>query len=306
MPRRPRVGDARCSRERQSTDSARLVGRPGGRACGWHGEDSAELVDRRWTELWTDRTGTRISRRDRPLTCANVIHRLCSEIPRHNGRVPVPEPEVEVRRSGRRRRTVSAYRDGDRVVVLIPAYFSQAEERRWVSAMVERLRAQESRRKAPSRDLVRRAEELSRQYLSGRARPVSIRWVDNQQGRWGSCTPLDGTIRISSRLRSMPGWVVDYVLLHELAHLLEPSHNARFWTLLEAYPRLERARGYLEGVAAAAELDMEPLAPDADDAMAEEMLDEPDDEQAVAAAFSTERPARPTPRPGVPEQQTLL
>jgi predicted metal-dependent hydrolase len=169
------------------------------------------------------------------------------------------QPEVEVRRSGRRRRTVSAYRDGERIVVLIPASFSRAEERRWVAAMVERLRAQENRRKAPSRDLVRRAEELSRQYLGGRARPVSIRWVDNQQGRWGSCTPLDGTIRISSRLRGMPGWVVDYVLLHELAHLLEPSHNARFWSLLQAYPKLERARGYLEGVAAAADLDMADL-----------------------------------------------
>jgi predicted metal-dependent hydrolase len=177
---------------------------------------------------------------------------------------PEPQPEVEVRRSGRRRRTVSAYRDGERIVVLIPASFSRAEERRWVAAMVERLRAQESRRKAPSRDLVRRADELSRQYLGGRARPVSIRWVDNQQGRWGSCTPLDGTIRISSRLRGMPGWVIDYVLLHELAHLLEPSHNARFWSLLQPYPKLERARGYLEGVAAAADLDMADLqdAPD--------------------------------------------
>jgi predicted metal-dependent hydrolase len=175
---------------------------------------------------------------------------------------PVSEPEVEVRRSGRRRRTVSAYRDGERIVVLIPASFSRAEERRWVSAMVERLRAQETRRKAASRDLVRRAEELSRLYLGGRARPVSIRWVDNQQGRWGSCTPLDGTIRISSRLRGMPGWVVDYVLLHELAHLLEPSHSARFWSLLEPYPKLERARGYLEGVAAAADLEMEPLGDD--------------------------------------------
>jgi predicted metal-dependent hydrolase len=181
------------------------------------------------------------------------------------GAAPTPvgvaaiEAQIEVRRSRRRRRTVSAYRDGDRIVVLIPATFSRSEERRWVAAMVERLRAQENRRKAPSRDLVRRAEELSRQYLGGRARPISIRWVDNQQGRWGSCTPLDGTIRISSRLRGMPGWVVDYVLLHELAHLLEPSHNARFWTLLSVYPKLERARGYLEGVAAAAELDMEPL-----------------------------------------------
>jgi predicted metal-dependent hydrolase len=228
--------------------------------------------------------------------------------------VSVPEPEIEVRRSGRRRRTVSAYRDGERIVVLIPASFSHAEERRWVAAMVERLRAQESRRKAPSRDLVRRAEELSREYLGGKARPVSIRWVDNQQGRWGSCTPLDGTIRISSRLRGMPGWVIDYVLLHELAHLLEPSHNARFWGLLEPYSKLERARGYLEGVAAAAELDMEPL----NDGERLDPLAAPpvgsgedyDDEAAVAAAF-TGRPEpvarRPRVRPApAPQQPTLL
>jgi len=231
---------------------------------------------------------------------------------------PVVEPEVqvEVRRSRRRRRTVSAYRDGERIVVLIPASFSRAEERRWVAAMVERLRAQENRRKAPSRDLVRRADELSRLYLQGRARPVSIRWVDNQQGRWGSCTPLDGTIRISSRLRGMPGWVVDYVLLHELAHLLEPSHNARFWSLLQPYPKLERARGYLEGVAAAAELDMNDVAPldgpspdrandrnDGDGGGAGRFRDEDEDEYdrdeydgAVAARFSGDNPPElPTP-----------
>ena len=180
-----------------------------------------------------------------------------------------------------------------------------------MAAMVERLRAQESRRKAPSRDLVRRADELSREYLGGKARPVSIRWVDNQHGRWGSCTPLDGTIRMSSRLRGMPGWVVDYVLLHELAHLLEPSHNARFWTLLEPFPRLERARGYLEGVAAAAELDMEPLgAREGSDADPVDEADPEEDVAAVAATFTGERrPARrPRPReqPQPPEQQRVL
>lgn len=215
-----------------------------------------------------------------------------------------------MRRSGRRRRTVSAYRDGERIVVLIPASFSQAEERRWVAAMVERLHAQENRRKAPSRDLVRRAEELSREYLRGKARPVSIRWVDNQHGRWGSCTPLDGTIRLSSRLRGMPGWVVDYVLLHELAHLLEPSHSARFWALLEPFPKLERARGYLEGVAAAAELDMEPLSPsEGFEGEPSGQVDPEEDVAAVAATFSGEgRPAGRgrRPRAVAPDQPRLL
>ena len=45
--------------------------------------------------------------------------------------------------------------------------------------------------------------------------------------------------------------MLDYVIMHELAHLLQPSHGRDFWALLESYPRTERARGYLEGVVAA-------------------------------------------------------
>lgn len=177
--------------------------------------------------------------------------------------------EVEVRRSARRQRTVSAYREGDRTVVLLPARLSTAEERRWVAVMLERLAAQEARRRPSDDELAARAEELSRRYLGGRARPSSVRWVDNQASRWGSCTPRDGTIRLSSRLRGLPSWVVDYVLVHELAHLLVPRHGPRFWELVGAYPRTERARGYLEGVSAARGLGMD----DADDGTDEDDAD---------------------------------
>jgi predicted metal-dependent hydrolase len=168
-------------------------------------------------------------------------------------------PAVEVRRSARRRRTVSAYRDGDVTVVLIPARFSKAEERRWVAEMIARLQAREARRqRGPRRSdeaLLARARQLSTTLLDGAARPTSVRWVTNMASRWGSCTPSDGTIRVSCRLRDMPGWVLDYVLVHELAHLLVPGHGPDFWELVGRYPRSERARGYLEGVAAAAHLD---------------------------------------------------
>ena len=165
-------------------------------------------------------------------------------------------PEIEVRRSARRRRTVSAYRDGSRVVVLIPARFTAAQEREWVSKMVAKVAANQGRTRRSDADLLKRAGELSRAYLEGRARPTSVRWVTNQRTRWGSCTPSEGTIRLSTRLQGMPGYVVDYVLLHELAHLLESGHGPAFWDLLSAYPQLERARGYLEGVAATAGLDL--------------------------------------------------
>jgi predicted metal-dependent hydrolase len=165
-------------------------------------------------------------------------------------------PSVEVRRSARRRRTVSAYREGDRTIVLIPARMSRAEERRWVAVMLERLAKQDRKLSPAEDDLVARARDLSRRYLEGRARPASVRWVTNQGSRWGSCTPVDRSIRLSHRLKGMPEWVLDYVLVHELAHLLVPGHGPAFWAEVERFPRTERARGYLEGVAAAAGLDM--------------------------------------------------
>src|SRR5215207_4836311 len=165
-----------------------------------------------------------------------------------------PRPTVQVRRSTRRRRTVAAYRDGDTVVVLIPARFSSAEEREWVQKMLARLDSRErrSRRGRGDRELEARARQLAKLYFDGTITPVSVRWVSNQRGRWGSCTPGDGTIRLSDRLRAMPGWVIDYVLVHELAHLRAPGHGPDFWALVDRYPRAQRARGYLEGVAAAA------------------------------------------------------
>src|SRR5689334_25212189 len=163
---------------------------------------------------------------------------------------------VEVRRSDRRRRMVSARREGDTVVVFIPGWMSDSEESRWVDEMVRRLERSEARRRSPARTgddaLGRKAAELSRRYLESRAAPTSVRWVPPMRTRWASCTPADGTIRISERLRQVPTWVLDYVLVHELAHLLEAAHNARFWSLVRDYPKADRAIGYLEGLSDAA------------------------------------------------------
>lgn len=174
---------------------------------------------------------------------------------------PPTSPAVEVRRSRRRKRTVSAYREGDTIVVMIPARMSRTEEREWVATMVDRVTQAEQRRRPSDQDLERRAARLSRRYLDGLAVPVSVRWVANQRARWGSCTPADGTIRLSERLQGMPTYVVDYVLLHELAHLLCPGHDADFWTWLERYDLTERARGFLEGVSTASQLRSTPGVP---------------------------------------------
>jgi predicted metal-dependent hydrolase len=147
---------------------------------------------------------------------------------------------VEVVRSARRRKTVQAREVNGVLRVSIPASMTIADEERWVAEMVRRM---ERRSAGNAIDLAARAEALAQRY--GLPRPATIRWVDNQEARWGSCTPSDGTIRISSRLVREPAWVLDYVIVHELAHLSAPHHDARFWTLVGRYPRTERARGFL-------------------------------------------------------------
>ena len=152
-----------------------------------------------------------------------------------------PEPVVVIR-SARRRRTISAQRRGGAIEIRLPAGMSSAEEARWIERMTRRLR----RRPAPGdADLMQRSQQLSSRYLGGELKPTSVRWSDQQTTRWGSCTIDTGAIRLSSRMREFPSWVVDYVLVHELAHLRYRSHGPRFWSLVARYPLAERARGYL-------------------------------------------------------------
>ncbi len=162
-----------------------------------------------------------------------------------------PDPRVEVRRSARRRKTVSAFWEGSTAVVAIPAHFSRAQEAHWVDRMVARLQQDAAKRTGSATDeaLMARALELSRAHLGGRATPSSIRWVTNQRRRWGSCTPSRRTIRLSQELQGMPQWVIDYVIVHELAHLLVSGHGPGFWRLVEKCPRVAEAKAFLAGVA---------------------------------------------------------
>ncbi|WP_104179119.1 M48 family metallopeptidase [Arthrobacter sp. B0490] len=164
---------------------------------------------------------------------------------------------VEVRRSARRKRTVSAdIRDGV-IRISIPGHFSAGQERHWVERMTARMAAKYLDAPAitddrPVPELLQRAERLAGQYLAGRGVPTTIGWVTNQNSRWASATPARRSVRLSHRLQGMPDWVVDYVILHEMAHLVEPSHNAAFWSLLTSYPRTETAKAFLDGAAFAA------------------------------------------------------
>lgn len=169
---------------------------------------------------------------------------------------------VLVRRSARRRRTVSiARREGD-LVIAIPATFSARQEREWVTRMVDQLQRKEAR-SAPVRRsdaaLLAMAHEVSEAHLGGRARPVSVTWSTRQNHRWGSCTPAEGSIRLSHQLQGMPDFVVRAVMMHELVHLLVPGHGPEFKALMAAYPQAERAQGFLDGVSWAKDLPPAPI-----------------------------------------------
>ncbi|WP_435299518.1 M48 metallopeptidase family protein [Timonella sp. A28] len=135
----------------------------------------------------------------------------------------------------------------------IPDRFTRAQEHEWVTRMLSKLEEKEAKRRPSDDELLARALELNTQYLDGKAIPTSVKWVDNQERRWGSCTMPERSIRLSTRLKGLPNWVIDYVLLHELTHILVQGHNPEFWTYLEAYPKTNRARGFLEGITFARE-----------------------------------------------------
>lgn len=179
------------------------------------------------------------------------------------------EPEVEVRRSQRRRRTVSAHWSGQRIVLQVPARMSAREVARWSEQMTARLVAQRERTLAASnargRDeyVMGRARQLSERLLEGRAQPTDVVWTSRQITRWASATPATGRIRVSDRLRSAPEWVLDTVLHHELCHLLEAGHGREFRRLEALHPDMARAQAFLEGAAwALGQEDQRPLSPE--------------------------------------------
>ncbi len=156
--------------------------------------------------------------------------------------------EIKVIRSARRRKTVSARIQDGVMVVRAPLHISDKELNEVIENLKTRLQRRKEAQELSDAKLAARAQELNRRYFGGKLRWNNIRWVTNQNKRFGSCTPTQGTIRISHRLAAMPAWVLDYVIVHELAHLLESNHSPRFWKLVNRYPRTERARGYLMAV----------------------------------------------------------
>lgn len=156
--------------------------------------------------------------------------------------------QIKITRSDRRAKTVSARMVGETLEVSAPEHLSDAELRPIIEKLVARMERRVQRRALDDQQLQQIAQRLNRSYFGGALAWNSIAWSTQQNKRYGSCTPADRTIRISHRLAEMPPFVLEYVVMHELAHLVEANHGPRFWRLVNAYPRTERARGYLMAV----------------------------------------------------------
>ncbi|NQU37697.1 MAG: M48 family metallopeptidase, partial [Actinobacteria bacterium] len=158
--------------------------------------------------------------------------------------------DIEVRRSTQRRKTVGAHREDGRTIVTIPDRMSAKDATKHSLELHERLLKRSAAKPRRSDDSLRkRAELLRSRYLPDHTPiPASIEWSSRQRRRWGSCTPANRTIRISDRLKGVPDYVLDSVLVHELAHLLIAEHGPEFKALVAVFPHLERADAFLAGV----------------------------------------------------------
>lgn len=159
--------------------------------------------------------------------------------------------QITVIRSKRRKKTIQTkYRDGH-LWIYLPFGMSAKNEQKWITRMIERNKRWERKKTIKESDqwLHQRAQYLNKKYFDG-SLDFSIQFVTNQNSRYGSCTSVDRTIRISDKIQRMPSWVQDYVIIHELTHLIHPDHSKQFWDTVNQYRYTERARGYLIAVGA--------------------------------------------------------
>jgi len=129
--------------------------------------------------------------------------------------------------------------------IRVPHWMSERERAEWAEKMRVRIERQVRRAEPSDTRLEERARRLNARHFEGRLRWSSIGFSDRQESRWGSCSYPAGVIRIAERASRLPDWVLDYIVIHELAHLEVAEHSASFWQLVNRYPMTERARGYL-------------------------------------------------------------
>ncbi|WP_246076028.1 M48 family metallopeptidase [Brevibacterium jeotgali] len=159
----------------------------------------------------------------------------------------IDDGTIIVRRSARRRKTISLKREGDRWLLAVPQRFQPERNVESIASLIARMERRAVRTSPGDDDLLERALDLNTRYFDDGIEPASVVWVSNQNTRFASTTSARRTIQVSSRLAAVPGWVLDAVLVHELAHLRRPDHSPAFHALTARYPHTTKADVFLEG-----------------------------------------------------------
>lgn len=158
----------------------------------------------------------------------------------------MPINAIKILRSKKRRRTISARLIKDILVVRAPENIPESRLEKAVAELKARIERKQLKQELNKDDnLARRAREFNRQYFDNKLKINSIEYATDQNSKFGCCNCRSGCIRISHQISAMPQWVRDYVILHELAHLVVPNHSRAFWEIVNRYKLAERARGYL-------------------------------------------------------------
>jgi hypothetical protein len=157
-----------------------------------------------------------------------------------------PIKEVKVIRSRRRRKTISARLINRVMVVRAPQHTSQVELEKSITKFRESFERKYLRKELNLKeDLKEVVRKLNKKYFDGKVGLGSISYSPNQSSQFGSCNYRAKTILISHQVATMPRWVRNYVIIHEMAHIIHPNHSRVFWELVNRYRLTERARGYL-------------------------------------------------------------
>jgi hypothetical protein len=154
---------------------------------------------------------------------------------------------IAVKHSVRRKKTISVSRSHGGYVVAVPARFDISRSAADIGALIARLQRRADTAPRGDAELEALTAELNERYFDDGITPTSVRWVSNQHQRFASATSATGTIRVSDRLREVPRWVLETVLVHELAHLRVPDHSPAFHALAQRHPQAARAEDFLSG-----------------------------------------------------------
>jgi predicted metal-dependent hydrolase len=174
-----------------------------------------------------------------------------AQISKRRGQVlpalPSDLPQYRVVRKERRRRSISAFRQGGVIEIHIPAKLSKRQELEIIPEMIAMVLRREGRSRKTDLQLLEIGMELLAKYLPDfDVVPASINWR-NMSERWGSCTTVDRTIRISDRLIGAPNYVLNYIIFHELIHLRIPGHDQDFYNYLNRFTDQQKCEAFLEG-----------------------------------------------------------